>query len=85
MSLTPELCPWVDRAFEIWRFELPHHPRDPVRWLVLILAGGFSDPSTWVPGRLNALSGVVNSATAPSVAFPQNGLHSAPCSQVPCA
>lgn len=41
-------------------------PKFPTRRSVLILAGGFSDPSAWVPGRLKATQalGCVDSATA---------------------
>ena len=42
------------------------NPKFPTRRSVLILAGGFSDPSAWVPGRLKATQalGCVDSATA---------------------
>lgn len=68
---------------QIWGLSF-HHPRDPVSRSVLILAGGFSDPSTWVPDRLNASSGVWRRATAPSLASPEQpicSVHSAPCGQ----
>jgi len=52
---------------------LQANPSDPASRTVLILAGGFSDPSTWVPGRLKStFRGASTFATA--LSFPKTAL-----------
>ena len=56
---------------------LQANPRDPASRTVLILAGGFSDPSTWARGRLKSTFRGAWSATA--LSFPKTALPRAAC------